>query len=311
MADFVASQFSDLDGQAASGQLPNSAVQTFLTYADPIWITSLSGSKITGNIAGNAASITGAITESQVTGLSTDLANRPLTSSVLLNSGNQTLNNGTLTLTTTSTTSTPFVINVPSGQSAFIVEWNKNGTPFFSFDSGGALHLNNYIHFDFSSGVSAGLILSDTQTWYFPYRNFSDPNTYIFDQTNGRIHAQFSPGANAAAALTKFNTRVITEGNASSIASVNSTYSVSNSDSNIICDATTLAFTVTLPAANSFDPGREFTIKKIDGTANAVTVAASGTDKIDGAANYSLPTVNKYVKVVTNGSANWFIVANN
>lgn len=49
-------------------------VVTTGTYANPAFITSLAGSKITGNIPGNATSITGAITESQVTGLVTDLA---------------------------------------------------------------------------------------------------------------------------------------------------------------------------------------------------------------------------------------------
>ena len=49
-------------------------VATTGSYADPAWITSLAGAKVTGNIAGNAASITGSITESQVTNLTIDLA---------------------------------------------------------------------------------------------------------------------------------------------------------------------------------------------------------------------------------------------
>lgn len=49
-------------------------VLTSGSYSDPSWITSLAGSKITGNISGNAASITGSITESQVTGLVGDLS---------------------------------------------------------------------------------------------------------------------------------------------------------------------------------------------------------------------------------------------
>lgn len=53
--------------------LANSVVTTS-TYANPAWITSLAGSKITGNIAGNAGSITGTITESQVVGLVSDLS---------------------------------------------------------------------------------------------------------------------------------------------------------------------------------------------------------------------------------------------
>lgn len=46
------------------------------SYADPSWITSLAGSKVSGNIPGNAASITGAITQGQVTGLSTALTSK-------------------------------------------------------------------------------------------------------------------------------------------------------------------------------------------------------------------------------------------
>lgn len=49
------------------------AVDTTMTYADPAWITSLAGSKIQGDISGDAASITGTISESQVVGLTTDL----------------------------------------------------------------------------------------------------------------------------------------------------------------------------------------------------------------------------------------------
>jgi len=58
---------------ANSGTNPNTVLTTN-TYANPSWITSLAGSKITGNISGNSASITGNITESQVTNLTTDLA---------------------------------------------------------------------------------------------------------------------------------------------------------------------------------------------------------------------------------------------
>lgn len=60
------------------------AVSTILSYADPSWLTALAGSKISGDIAGNAASIDGTITESQVVGLIADLATKaPLASPVL------------------------------------------------------------------------------------------------------------------------------------------------------------------------------------------------------------------------------------
>jgi hypothetical protein len=47
-------------------------------YANPAWITSLAGTKVTGTVpaATTAASLSGAITEAQVTGLAADLAAR-------------------------------------------------------------------------------------------------------------------------------------------------------------------------------------------------------------------------------------------
>lgn len=74
------------------------------------------------------------------------------------------------------------------------------------------------------------------------------------------------------------------------------------------CDATTAAFTITLPNAN-VQTGISYTIKKVDSSANAVTVASSG-GTIDGAATYSLAAQYKYVRVVSNGT-NWFIVGSN
>ena len=51
------------------------------SYSNPSWITGLAGSKVSGNISGNAASITGSIAQSQVADLTTDLGNKaPLAS---------------------------------------------------------------------------------------------------------------------------------------------------------------------------------------------------------------------------------------
>lgn len=66
-------------------------VNTAASYANPAWITSLAGSKVSGNITGNAASITGSITESQVTGLITDLAAKATDSLVVHLAGTETI----------------------------------------------------------------------------------------------------------------------------------------------------------------------------------------------------------------------------
>jgi len=56
--------------ETAVNALETTSVSTASTYLDPPWITSLAGSKVTGNIAGSAASITGSITTSQISNLS-------------------------------------------------------------------------------------------------------------------------------------------------------------------------------------------------------------------------------------------------
>lgn len=66
--------------------------------------------------------------------------------------------------------------------------------------------------------------------------------------------------------------------------------------------------TITIPAASTC-PGRQITVKKIDGGPGAVTVLSAG-GTIDGAIIFSLSASNKYVTVVSDG-ANWFVIANN
>ena len=71
-----------------------------------------------------------------------------------------------------------------------------------------------------------------------------------------------------------------------------------------LCDCTSNAITVNLDAAN---PGIQYIIKKIDSSANAVTIAASGAETIDGAASITLPSQYQSVTLVCDGT-NWFIV---
>jgi len=96
---------------------------------------------------------------------------------------------------------------------------------------------------------------------------------------------------------------------ATALATKTTAYTVTASDSIIYADATSAGFIVTLPTAVGIT-GRQYTIKKIDSTANAVTVDPTGAETIDGAATYSLGTQWKYLTVVSNG-ANWGIIANN
>ena len=71
-------------------------------------------------------------------------------------------------------------------------------------------------------------------------------------------------------------------------------------------DASAGAVTVTLPASSG-NPIRTYLVKKIDSTANAVTIAAAGTDTIEGAASISLASQWTF-RVLTNTQAGeWYI----
>lgn len=71
-------------------------------------------------------------------------------------------------------------------------------------------------------------------------------------------------------------------------------------------DANAGAITITLPTAASV-AGFTYTIKKIDSSINAVSVAASGAETIDGSATQSLPNQYDVLRVFSNGTQ-WFIV---
>ena len=74
-------------------------------------------------------------------------------------------------------------------------------------------------------------------------------------------------------------------------------------------DATAAGRTLTLPSAVGVVTFR-FTVRKLDSSGNAVTVATTSSQTINGSTTYSLATQYKYVTVESDG-ANWIVVANN
>jgi hypothetical protein len=70
-----------------------------------------------------------------------------------------------------------------------------------------------------------------------------------------------------------------------SISTKTGAYTLVNTDATILCDATAAGFTVTLPATPV--TGQMYNIKKIDSTANVVTISGNGQN-IDGAASVPL-----------------------
>lgn len=75
-------------------------------------------------------------------------------------------------------------------------------------------------------------------------------------------------------------------------------------------NATTASFTITLPSTTT--AGMLFTIKKVDNSANTVTVTSAGTPLIDGQTTYVLATQWKYATFISTTTAGtWYVIANN
>ena len=93
----------------------------------------------------------------------------------------------------------------------------------------------------------------------------------------------------------------------SGIVTISSTpYPVASSDFNDDCNASGVAIAIDLPAATG--SGRALTFKKIDSSANACTLTASGTDKIDGAATKALSSQYVGVSLRDEASGVWDVV---
>ena len=84
------------------------------------------------------------------------------------------------------------------------------------------------------------------------------------------------------------------------------TYTLTRLDSVLLVDATAGAVTVTVPAAADYTD-RQWIVKKIDASANAVTLDATGANTIDGAGTLALASQWDSTRIASNGTA-WFVV---
>jgi hypothetical protein len=98
------------------------------------------------------------------------------------------------------------------------------------------------------------------------------------------------------------------ENNSSSIITwTNTAYAVTANNATILVNYPSAPFTVELPNATAIT-GQQFKIKKIDSSANAVTVTTTSAQTIDNASTYPLPTQYDGVTLQSDGS-NWWITA--
>lgn len=85
-------------------------------------------------------------------------------------------------------------------------------------------------------------------------------------------------------------------------------YTATSTDYTIAGNASTAAFSVTLPTSVGIT-GKVYVVKKVDSSANAVTVATTSSQTIDGATTKALSTQYDAITVQSDG-ANWIIIAN-
>lgn len=114
----------------------------------------------------------------------------------------------------------------------------------------------------------------------------------------------FALGANAQMYTIEENGTVWPLSGEGVIVSPTTTYAVVDNTAVIFADATSGAFTVTLPAVVA---GAKVTVKKIDSSANVVTVDGAGTDTIDGSLTQPLAVQYSSLTLVSDGTEWWII----
>jgi hypothetical protein len=90
------------------------------------------------------------------------------------------------------------------------------------------------------------------------------------------------------------------------IVSKDAAYTITEGDDVVLGDATSAAFSVTLPPAAQYT-GRTFIVKKIDSSGNAVTIDGNASEEIDGATTVALSTQYES-RTLLAGSTSWHII---
>jgi hypothetical protein len=87
---------------------------------------------------------------------------------------------------------------------------------------------------------------------------------------------------------------------------LSSSITLATTDHTVLCDCQLNNISVNLPTAVGND-GQVFVIKKVDATANFVTIFASGAETIDGGSIHIINTQNESIHVQAY-SGDWYII---
>ena len=97
-----------------------------------------------------------------------------------------------------------------------------------------------------------------------------------------------------------------TLGLSANIKTITVAYTASLTDLTILVNATSAAITVSLPLAASVK-GKMYVIKKVDASANVVTIDGAGSELIDGATTKTTSTQYAHYTIQSDGTA-WQII---
>jgi len=119
-------------------------------------------------------------------------------------------------------------------------------------------------------------------------------------------YAAFFEGTVGVGTTTPLSTLDVAGGIGGNLVTKTGNYTATAADYTIICDATSGAITITLPAASGATR-RIYNIKKVDASGNTVTVDANASETIDGATTNVLSAQYSSVSIQCDGS-NWWII---
>ena len=117
------------------------------------------------------------------------------------------------------------------------------------------------------------------------------------------IFVEYASGDWRCVAYTKASGKAVAR---DTVVKKTATYTATADDDTILCDATSGAMTINLPTAVGIS-GKKYNIKKIDSSANNVTIDPNGTETIDGASTLAISgQYDSYT--VQSDNANWWII---
>ena len=169
------------------------------------------------------------------------------------------------------------------------------GSSYFRLSGGNDSTSERRIIFDASASISAVGLFGQSAGGA---KHTLHINQDLYSHSNGNITIGSSTAQNERLAV---NGAVSATGYVQSTVTVTSAHTATATNYVIRANAATAAFTITLPAAAT-NTGRIYVIKKVDSTANIVTIDANASETIDGSLTTTLTTQYQRITIQSNGT---------